>query len=733
MLIRFVPLFFISFFCLLSLQAQLLKPVKWSQATSAQEVAVGQEIDLIFKASIDKGWYLYSSDFDPDLGPIVTSFTFTPDPQSYELVGGIRPVKPKKKYDDLFGGDVTYFKGTGTFRQTVRILKPNPTINALMEGQTCSDETGQCIQLEEEFVFEIKTSQEEKTTPPPDQPQPEKKEAQQEEEKVQGVPDETSDEPKNEEENPQTETTTTDSLPEIPVREQEDADKAQATTGEKLSIQVGDTLGQEEEESASLWGFMLVAFLSGLAALLTPCVFPMIPMTVSFFTGKGKKRSKGLGKALFYGFSIILIYTVIGLIFSSIFGADAANILSTHWLPNVIFFAVFFIFAISFFGAFEIVLPSSFVNSVDRQADKGGLLGIFFMALTLAVVSFSCTGPIAGSILFQSASGEFLKPALGMFSFSLAFALPFTLFALFPSWLETLPKSGGWLNTVKVVLGFVELALAFKFLSVADQVYHWGLLDRPVYIAIWAGISIVMGLYLFGVYRLPNDSVEEKIGVNRMLLGLGSFIFAIYLLPGMFGAPLKALSGYLPPQSTHDFNLRQIIREEAAGLGNLKTDEATTHRAKYSDFLHLPHGLEGYFDLEEALEAAREQNKPVFIDFTGHGCVNCREMEANVWSAPPVLQRLRQDYIVVALYVDDRTALPEDEWITSEFDGKVKKTIGKKNADFQITYFNKNSQPYYVLMSPEGEVLTPPKGYELNVERFVDFLDKGLEAFQKSR
>ncbi|MGF1534324.1 MAG: cytochrome c biogenesis protein CcdA [Bernardetiaceae bacterium] len=699
--LRLIVLFF--FVTIAAVQGQLLQPVKWSYALEPNTpVAIGDEVDITFEATIDQGWYLYSSDFDPELGPLVTTFTFTPD-QAYALVGGIVPLNPKKKYDDLWEGEYTYFKGKGKFRQRIKVLAANPSIAALMEGQTCADETGKCIPLEEEFAIRIPTQAATPRPAPSTEPDTIKKEK--EEEAPAPVP-----------------------IPEEGEKKNDRPEEEQET--QKAQIQVGQTLQAEEQRNDSLWGFMLLAFVSGLAALLTPCVFPMIPMTVSFFTGKGKNPRKGIGRALFYGASIIAIYTGIGLVFSSVFGADAANILSTHWLPNVIFFAVFLIFAISFFGAFDIVLPSGLVNSVDKQADKGGLVGIFFMALTLAVVSFSCTGPIAGTILFQSATGEFLKPALGMFSFSLAFALPFTLFALFPSWLDTLPKSGGWLNTVKVVLGFVELALAFKFLSVADQVYHWGILDRPIYIAIWMAISIAMGLYLLGVYRLPHDSIEEKIGVNRLLLAIGTFIFAIYLLPGMFGAPLKALSGYLPPQSTHDFDLRQMIRQELGTIQAVAPTENLDETPKYADFLHLPHGLKGYFDLEQALQAAQRLNKPVFIDFTGHGCVNCREMEASVWADPHVLQRLREEYVVVALYVDDRTELPEKEWVTSSFDGKIKKTIGKKNADIQITYFQKNAQPYYVLMAPTGEVLTTPKGYDLNPENFVRFLDAGLEAFQ---
>jgi thiol:disulfide interchange protein len=483
------------------------------------------------------------------------------------------------------------------------------------------------------------------------------------------------------------------------------------------------------EEKPTLLFFLLTAFIGGLFALLTPCVFPMIPMTVSFFTSRSSSRADGLSKALIYGLSIVGIYTFVGTIVSFTAGAEAANFLATHWLPNILFFLIFVFFALSFFGMFEIVLPSSLVNKVDAQSDKGGLVGVFFMAFTLVLVSFSCTGPIVGSILVAAAGGELLKPILGMVAFSSAFAVPFTLFAIFPSWLKSLPKSGGWLNSVKVILGFLELALAFKFLSTADQVEHWRLLDRDIYLAIWIAIFGSMGLYLLGLIRLPHDSPIEKIGVPRLILAILSFAFVMYLIPGIFGAPLKALSGYLPPQSTHDFDLAAIIRDNTGS----NSVEKPKIKAKYSNLLHLPHGLQGYFDYKEGLQAAKESGKPVFIDFTGHGCVNCREMEANVWSDPEVLKRLKNDYVVIALYIDERFELPESEWITSKIDGKVKKTIGKINADFQISAFQNNAQPYYVLLDTNGNLLVKPKAYDLNVNEFVNFLDAGLAEFGKRK
>jgi thiol:disulfide interchange protein DsbD len=407
----------------------------------------------------------------------------------------------------------------------------------------------------------------------------------------------------------------------------------------------------------------------------------MIPMTVTFFLKDNQSRSKGIRNAIIFGISIIVLYSSAGTLFAIILGPEGLNAMATNWVLNLFIFFVFIIFALSFFGLFEINAPYKLVNKVDQQAEKGGLLGIFFMAFTLVLISFSCTVPIVGSVLALSAGGAVLKPILMMLSYSIAFALPFAIFAFFPEVLKSMPKSGGWLNSVKVVLGFIELALALKFFSIADQTYHWGLLDRDLNIALWVVIFTLLGFYLLGKIRLPNDSVLEKISVGRLMLAIATFSFVIYLIPGLWGAPLKALAGYLPPMYTHDFNLLAANDEEnPKGICDIP---------KYSEFLHLPHGLKGYFDYDQALACARQQNKPLFIDFTGHGCTNCREMEANVWSDPQVLERLKNDYVIVALYVDDKTQLPQNEWFTSKYDNKVKKTIGKKNADLQIQNLEK--------------------------------------------
>ncbi|MDM8158874.1 cytochrome c biogenesis protein CcdA [Labilibaculum sp. K2S] len=483
------------------------------------------------------------------------------------------------------------------------------------------------------------------------------------------------------------------------------------------------------KEYTSLWSLFFISFSFGLIALLTPCVFPMIPMTVSFFMHSSENRRKAIFNAVVYGISIIGIYTIIGTIVAVTLGPSFANWLSTHWIPNILFFIIFLFFAFSFFGMFEITMPSWIVNKSVAKEDKGGIAGSFFMAFTLVLVSFSCTGPIVGSILVQSAGGEVLEPIVGMFGFSLAFALPFTLFAIFPSWLNNLPKSGGWLNSVKVILGFLELALGLKFLSIADQTYHWGLLDREIYLGIWIVIFTLMGFYLLGKLKFSHDSDIKFVSVPRLMLAIASFSFVVYMIPGMFGAPLKAISGYLPPQTTQDFDISAIVRDQS-GANNISAAMEICEAPKYAEYLHLPHGLKGYFDFEQGLACAKEQNKPIFIDFTGHGCVNCREMEANVWSDPRVQKILREDYVIIALYVDDKQSLPESDWITSTYDGKVKKTLGKKYADFQITRFGINAQPYYVLMDKSEETLVEPRAYDLNADAFVEFLENGKKEFK---
>ena len=647
------------------------QPALWECELSDTDPEIGDTISLVFNVKIDQGWHLYSTDFDPELGPTVTTFNFESS-SSFDLVGKITPIGAKRKYDEIWEGEVSYFKKKAKFVQKILVKETPVLVKGTYDYQVCSEM--QCISFDDEFSK--KTSGSVKKT-------------------------------------------STEAMKKVAKAEEE----------------VLDT--KKEEKSSSLWAVIIEAILWGFAALLTPCVFPMVPMTVSFFMKGGENKAKGRFMASIYGISIVALYTLpIAILIGATYflggdsiTADIFNWLSTHWLPNLLFFLIFMIFAASFFGAFEIVLPSKLVNKADSKADKGGLLGTFFMALTLVLVSFSCTGPIVGSIIVKSTQGEVWEPIITMMAFSIAFALPFTLFAFFPGWLKNLPKSGGWLNSVKVVLGFIELALGLKFLSVADQTYHWGLLDREVYLALWIIAFTLLGFYLLGKLQFSHDTKNEKVGVPRLFLAWITFAFVIYLLPGMIGAPLKALAGYLPPQASHDFDLISVIREnQSTAVG---TTTKKTKKAKYSDFLHLPHGIHGYFDYQEALKAAKEQNKPLFIDFTGHGCVNCREMEARVWADPAVLQKIKEDYIVLALYVDDKTELPESEWYTSDYDGKLKKTIGKQNADLQIKRYNMNAQPYYVLLDHNEKLLVEPKSYDLNVNSFVNFLNKGVNKFNK--
>jgi thiol:disulfide interchange protein DsbD len=674
--------------------AQLQQKPVWETKTSKTELKVGDELELIMTTKIQKDWYMYSNDFSEDVGPTVAHFEFTKHP-SYALVGKVKPVGSHKHFDDVFGGEVSTFEGKAEFRQKVKILQANPSIKVFIEYQECSQITGMCVLFENDLEFKnikvigaapasTNTAQETASTvTPKDTASP----------------------------------TVTQAAPSTA----KPADSASVQTEIKSS---GVSGGNE----SSLIGFLIFAFLGGLIAVVTPCVFPMLPMTVTFFTKRSETRALALQRAFTFGLSIIGIYASLGLVFAFFgLGADFGNWLSTHWVPNILFFVIFVVFAASFLGMFEITLPHRFVNSVDSKSSMGNFMGIFFMAFTLVLVSFSCTGPIVGSLLIEAVGGNFVKPLLGMAAFGAGLAAPFTLFAIFPSWIQNLPKSGGWLNSVKVVLGFLELAFAFKFLSIPDQTYHWGLLDREVYIAIWISVFFLMGLYLLGKIKFSHDSDLPYLGVPRLIMAIATFTFVLYLLPGLFGAPLKALSGYLPPQESLDFDL-----SKSKGGSNQSEAKNDLGDVRFNNLFHLPHELNGFFDYKQAIAYAKKVNKPIFIDFTGHGCVNCREMEANVWSDPEVLKRLRNDYVVLALYVDDKTELPQNEWYTSSYDQREKKTIGKQNADLQISRFNANAQPYYVLINPNTEkVLVEPKAYDLKIENFVDFLEAGKTAFQQ--
>ena len=675
----------------LTLSAQILHPAKWSTSVSASQAKVGDELTLIFQASIDKDWYLYSSEFTCEDGPIKTAFTFKPN-SSFKLIGKIEPVGAVDKHDEIFECDVKIFKKTGEFWQKIKVLTADLKIEGEYEYQVCTDIDGKCIPFNEEFAFtDIKVS----GGSAPKNPEPEKKEN-----------------------NQSSFATVIDTSTVVKQVATENYGERKGPVLDKAILE-----GESSIHEESFLGYLIFAFILGLTSLVTPCVFPMIPMTVTFFLKDNQSRREGIKKALVFGFSIVFIYTLAGTLFALLLGAEGLNALATHWAPNLFVFVIFIVFALSFLGLFEINAPYQLVNKVDQQAEKGGWIGVFFMASTLVLVSFSCTIPIVGNVVVLAAGGQVIKPVLAMFFYALAFAIPFTLFAIFPEWIKSLPKSGGWLNSVKVTLGFLELALCLKFLSIADQAYHWGVLDRDVNIAIWIVLFTLLGFYFLGKLRMSSDSIVEKVTVPRLLLAAFTFSFVIYLVPGMWGAPLKSLAGYLPPLYTHDFDLISLTRKEKAN--------ESCEEARYADFLHLPHGLQGYFDYDQALACARQQNKPLFIDFTGHGCTNCREMEAVVWSDPQVLERLQKDFVVVALYVDDKTELPEAQWYTSKYDNKVKKTIGKQNADIQITNLENNAQPFYVLLGKDEKVLAWPYGYNKSVESFVKFLDRGKGKYKE--
>ena len=637
-------------------------PVKWESRLEKVEENI---YEIILEGSIsDKKWHIY--DLGPyEIGPNPTYVTIE-ESDNYKLIG--EPyVKSEvhKYYDDIFEVEIGYCVGDPILAQKIELLSNKKSkIDVLVEWQACDD--GSCIP-------------------------PESKEI-------------------------------TLNLPARIGAAVVADDATSVNTNDAASVAVSSN----DVASGSLWKVILQAIMWGFIALLTPCVFPMVPMTVSFFLKSNQKEgaSKSRGKLLasFFGFSIIALYTIpiaIIILITYFVGGDAvtANIfnwLATHWLPNILFFVIFMIFAVSFFGAFDINMPSWMVNKSDSKSDKGGLIGSFFMALTLVLVSFSCTGPIVGTVLISSTQGAVWEPIITMLAFSAAFALPFTIFAFAPSLLKDLPKSGGWLNSVKVVLGFVEVALGFKFLSVADQTYHWGLLDREVYLAIWIVVFLLLGLYLLGKIRFAHDTPTDHVSVKRLALAIAVFSFVVYMIPGMFGAPLKTLSGYLPPITSQDFVL---------SAGGVVSSEKKTNDATYSDFLHLPLGIDGYFEYNEALEAAKSAGKPLFVDFTGHGCVNCREMEARVWSEPAVLQRLKEDFVIVALYADDKTKVDEKYWVTTE-SGRVLKQLGQINSYFAKQRFNVNAQPYYAIIDPNTEEhLTTPRGYNLDISAFVDFLD----------
>ena len=733
---RILPALLLWLALVASASAQILTPTHLSTALSKPAAKVGDELELIVNARIDEKWHLYASDFSDEVGPVVFSLKFKPSP-AYALVGKLQAIKSHHEQDEVFKGEVAFWEKTGQLRQRIKVLQPGPlTITADADYQSCTTVDGRCVPGNETLQFGALAvagaSAPAKATgsiPVPDRL------AHPHGIDPRVLKDTTSQGPATiaASATPDTAALKADVLLAQPAALTASAAPETKATPAPAVAAVA-TAADPVGKAGGLWAFALLAFTFGLAALVTPCVFPMVPMTVSLFTSGNDSRQRGILKALVYGASIIGIYVLMGVLVSVLLGEDGPNLIATHWLPNLIFFVVFVVFGLSFLGLFEITLPHQIVNTVDTQADKGGWGGIFFMALTLVVVSFSCTAPIVGSILSLAARGERIQPIVGMLGFSLAFALPFTLFAIFPSWLKSLPRSGGWLNTVKVVLGFIELMLALKFLSTADLAYHWNLLNRDVYIVLWIVLSALLGFYLLGKYRLSHDSPLDHLSVGRLMMAVLALAFAVYLVPGLFGAPLPLLAGYLPPQSKHDFSLATAENGPAAVV--LPAGATAGEAPRFGEFLELPHNLNGYFDLEQAKRVARQQHKPVFIDFTGHACVNCRKMEATVWSDPQVLSQLRNDYVVVALYVDDKTELPQREWYTSPRDHQLKTTLGKQNADLQMTRYGFNAQPYYVVLDPNDATSKPlvaPIAYEPDVVQFNAFLRAGVQQYRSQR
>ena len=668
----------IAFLAFATVNSQILDPAKW---TSKIEKKSETNYVLVFDAVIENDWHLYSQ-FTPDGGPLPLEIAFKNQKGNFNLVGKAKESNTRTAFNDIFEVNETFFEKKAQIRQEIVITNLKLTeIKVDFNYQVCKEV---CINVEKNFTFKVP---------------------------VITAPNAIS----------STEIANINPADSASVDTAEvNVNETKATQSAQKDVVVADS---KPTEQRGLWSIFFIAFLSGFAALLTPCVFPMIPMTVSFFTKQSKTRAKGISNAIIYGVSIIFIYVVLGLLVTWIFGADALNALSTNVWFNIIFFIILVTFAASFLGAFEIMLPNSWANKVDSQADRGGIIGILFMALALAIVSFSCTGPIVGTLLVEAASKGGIAPVIGMFGFSLALALPFMLFAMFPGWLNSLPKSGGWLNTVKVVLGFLELALAFKFLSNADLVLQLHFLEREVFLAIWIAIFGTLAFYLFGKITLPHDSPITHISVGRLSFGLVVLAFTIYLIPGLWGAPLKVISGFPPPMT---------YSESPYGVGNSKGGSATTNQ-DLPEGAHLgPHDLVAFEDYDKGVAYAKSVNKPILLDFTGYACVNCRKMEDYVWSDPAVLKILKDEIVLISLYVDSKKELPKSEQYISKETGKEITSIGNKWSDFQITKFKANAQPYYIVLDTEGTMLSnKPESYNSNIDEYKAWLREGIDRFKK--
>lgn len=656
-----------------TLSAQIIKPVKWTFSVNRIDE---QQVDLIFKADIQAPWHMYGLNI-PEGGPIPITIDFE-NVKGFELVGKPTQLpKPEIVDDPIFNMKLELHSKKVTFIQRIRKKQADSIIiTGMLNYMTCSDM--QCVLGDQDFTFRMNGA---KTI----QPQPDQNSVQKES------------------------VSANDSI------KLTGSEVGDSSTYASTRVAPADSQGS----SNTLWGLFLLAVLGGLGGLLTPCVYPMIPMTVSYFLRGNKTKSRAVSEALLFGFSIIFIYTMIGVLVAVLKDPTAVNNFNTHWITNLLFFLIFIILSASFFGMFEIVLPSGFANKVDRQADKGGYIGAFFMALAMAVLSFSCTGPIVASLLIKASQGDVLEPVIGMFGFSLIFALPFTLFAIFPSWLKGLPKSGGWLNAIKVFFAFIMLAFSLYFLVKIDQSYHLNMLSRELFISIWMVVFSLLGFYLLGKIKFAHDSDLTHLGFPRFIMAVISFSFALYLFTGLLGNDLNRLSTILPPvKHTQSKISANSAENKASSLCNVP---------KYSDFLELPQGLTGYFDYNEALACAKQQNKPVLVDFVGHTCSNCKKMYAEVWSDPRMMELLNEKFIVVALYTDDNTKLPETEWITGS-DGKVKKTMGKKNQEIQISRFKSNALPLYIIVDENGKDLSHEYyTYDPDPEKMIRWLESATK------
>lgn len=653
----------LSFCCFISLFAQMENPVKWNVST---EKVNEKEINIIFDATIENHWHLYSQYFEMG-GPMPLFFEFTQN-EKYSLIDSvIESPEPKVEFDDVFGVEVKFFEKTAKFVQKIEVkTEKGFNVPVKLDGQACFDD-GKCIVIALDTIIPINGGEE-------------------------VVSENTS---------------------------------SKATT--PILVTENNFPLDANADNQSLFMFFLISILFGIISILTPCVFPMIPMTISFFMQGQKSKFNSIIKALIFGISITLLYTLVGVIVSlTSAGADFTTTLSSHWIPNLIFFLLFVVFASSLFGLFEFSIPTGLANKADRQVDKGGLLAAFFLAVTLVIVSFACTGPIVGALLVQAASGNFLQPTIGMFGFGLGFAIPFTILAIIPKALNKIPKSGSWMNSVKIIMGFVILAFSLKFLSNIDQNYHLNFLSRDIYIAIWIVLFVILGIYFLGKIKFHLDSPVEHVGFFRLLLAMSCFVFALYLFPGLFGANLSPISGLLPPKTSQKFDLTM------SGNNSSKAENNLCETPKYSDVLHAPYNVNAYFDWKQGIDCAKSQEKPILLYFTGHSCSNCKEMQAEVWSNAEVQNYFNNEVVLTELYVDEKTiTVDESDQFTSIKDKKLKRKLGEINADIQMVNFESNTQPFYVLMSPDGKVLTKPMTFNSNADDFINFLKSGLEEFNK--